>query len=52
MLIHKMKERASHEDICALADVAEMLLDNIKESEPGFINTLRVYYMKLIMVRN
>ena len=35
-LIHKMKERASHEDICALADVAEMLLDNIKESEPSF----------------
>ena len=35
-LIHKMKERATHEDICALADVAEMLLDNIKESEPGF----------------
>ena len=36
MLIHKMKERASHEDIFALADVAEMLLDNIKETEPGF----------------
>lgn len=35
-LIHKMKERASHEDVVALADVAEMLLDNIKESEPGF----------------
>jgi hypothetical protein len=31
-----MKERASHEDVVALADVAEMLLDNIKESEPGF----------------
>lgn len=35
-LIHKMKERASHEDICALADVAEMLLDSIKETEEGF----------------
>lgn len=35
-LIEKMKERAAHEDVCALADVAEMLLDNIKESEPGF----------------
>lgn len=35
-LIYKMKERASHEDVVALADVAEMLLDNIKESEPGF----------------
>lgn len=35
-LIQKMKERASHEDIEALAEVAEMLLDNIKESEPGF----------------
>lgn len=35
-LIHKMKERASHEDICALADVTEMLLDNIKESDEGF----------------
>lgn len=31
-----MKERSAHEDVCALADVAEMLLDNIKESEPGF----------------
>ena len=28
-----MLERASHEDIKALADVSEMLLDNIKESE-------------------
>lgn len=35
-LIHEMKERGSHEDIVALADVAEMLLDNIKESEPEF----------------
>ena len=31
-----MLERASQEDIKALADVSEMLLDNIKESEPGF----------------
>jgi DNA-binding ferritin-like protein len=35
-LIHEMLERASQEDIKALADVSEMLLDNIKESEPGF----------------
>lgn len=35
-LIHKMEERSAHEDVVALADVAEMLLDNIKESEPGF----------------
>lgn len=35
-LIHEMLERASQEDIKALADVSEMLLDNIKESEPNF----------------
>jgi hypothetical protein len=31
-----MKERAAHEDICALAEVSEMLLDSIKETEPEF----------------
>lgn len=35
-LIKELKERATREDVEALADVAEMLLDNIKESEPGF----------------
>ena len=35
-LIPKLKERATRDDVEALADVAEMLLDNIKESEPGF----------------
>lgn len=35
-LIPKMKERAEKADIYALADVADMLLDSIKESEPGF----------------
>lgn len=35
-LIPKLRERATQADINALADVAEMLLDNIKESEPGF----------------
>lgn len=35
-LIPKLRERATQTDVNALADVAEMLLDNIKESEPGF----------------
>lgn len=35
-LIPKLKERATQVDVNALADVAEMLLDNIKETEPGF----------------
>jgi hypothetical protein len=43
-----MKERASHEDVVALADVAEMLLDNIKESEPGFYkHAEKVLYIAL-----
>lgn len=37
-LIHEMKERGSHEDIIALAEVSEMLLDSIKETEPEFYN--------------
>lgn len=37
-LIHEMKERASLEDVTALAEVSEMLLDSIKETEPEFYN--------------
>ena len=36
LLIPKLKERADKGDICALADVADMLLDSIKESDPSF----------------
>ena len=32
-LIPKLRERATQTDVNALADVAEMLLDNIKELE-------------------
>jgi hypothetical protein len=35
-LIPKLKERATHDDVHALAEVADMMLDTIKESEPEF----------------
>ena len=35
-LIPKLKERATRNDVEALADVSEMLLDSIKETEPDF----------------
>lgn len=33
LLINKLKERMDKKDVCALGEVADMLLDNIKESE-------------------
>lgn len=35
-LIKEMKERATNKDTEALAEVSEMLLDSIKETEPEF----------------